>query len=137
MNKTWKPIAAGTLDIAGGIYGIIIGLLAIYFFTCVFFVGVLLDHPDLSLFFTQYSGAIVAFITGILAVVGGIYAFRRKRWGWALTGAVAVSISLAISPLFHTMFFFNFINPEWSFLALLGLAPIVLTVLSKKEFEQS
>ncbi len=41
------------------------------------------------------GSAIFALATGVLAVRGGIYAFRRKRWGLALMVAVAVFFSLA------------------------------------------
>jgi hypothetical protein len=50
---------------------------------------------------------------GILAIVGGIYALQRKIWGLALAGSIAA--------------FF----PSW----ILGIAAIVLTALSKNEFE--
>jgi len=57
---------------------------------------------------------ILAFaVMGLLAVVGGIFALRRKHWGIALAGAIVLV-------------------PASS---LLGIAAVVLTVMAKDEFE--
>jgi hypothetical protein len=56
----------------------------------------------------------VAAILGILAIVGGICALRRKRWGWALAGAVG-----GVLPFFP-----------------LGIASTILTVMARDEFER-
>lgn len=50
----------------------------------------------------------------ILAIIGGIYAIKRKSWGLAVTGSIAAVF--CSSPL--------------------GIAAIVFTILSKSEFEQ-
>src|SRR4030042_630126 len=57
--------------------------------------------------------AIFAVIADILAIVGGIYALQKKKWGLALAGSIAA-------------FFASLI---------LGTAAIVFTVMSKNEFE--
>ena len=57
--------------------------------------------------------AIFLLIVSILAIVGGIYALRRKNWGMALTGSIAALVCMA--PL--------------------GIAAIVLVALSKEDFE--
>jgi hypothetical protein len=80
------------------------------------FVGVLMRFvPDMPPYLVPIFTALALpfAIVGILAIVGGIYALRRKIWGLALAGSIAA--------------FF----PSW----LLGIAAIVLTALSKKEFE--
>ena len=51
---------------------------------------------------------------GMLAVAGGIVAVQRKRWGWALAGAIGAVLSTFV----------------------LGIAALVLTALSRKEFEE-
>ena len=56
----------------------------------------------------------VAAILGILAMVGGICALRRKRWGWALAGAVG-----GVLPFFP-----------------LGIASTILTIMAREEFER-
>jgi uncharacterized membrane protein HdeD (DUF308 family) len=50
---------------------------------------------------------------GILAIVGGIYALKRKKWKLALAGSIAAFFGS--SPL--------------------GVAAIIFTALSKNEFE--
>jgi hypothetical protein len=52
-------------------------------------------------------------ISGVIAVIGGIYTLRRRNWGMSLAGAI-----LAFLP-------FN----------LLGLASIILLILCRQEFE--
>ena len=53
------------------------------------------------------------FIFGILSIIGGVFAVQRKLWGLAITGSIAAIFSLI--PL--------------------GIASIVLTSMSKDEFE--
>lgn len=108
-NKTWMPMVAGILDIVAGSLGVILAIALI-------FVGVLMRFvPDIPPYlFPIFTALSFPFaIVGILAIVGGIYALRRKIWGLALAGSIAA--------------FF----PSW----ILGLPAIVFTVLSKNEFE--
>lgn len=53
-------------------------------------------------------------VLGVLAVVGGIHALQRKKWGWALTGSIAALLPICV---------------------LVGIAAIILTAQSKNEFE--
>jgi len=112
MEKTWKPMVAGILDIVSG---------ALSFFALVLFIlGVLVfmavGGTDLPI---QLGPALVLtiaipiLIADALAIVGGIYALKRKRWGWALAGCIAA------------------VFLSWP----LAIAAIVLTVMSKDEFE--
>jgi len=57
--------------------------------------------------------AIPLAVLGILAIVGGIFALRRRYFGWAVTGSVAASLPFSV----------------------LGLASIILVALSHDEFE--
>ena len=47
--------------------------------------------PDFYTFMTIFYGAIGLFFTlsGILAIVGGVFALKKRRWGMALAGSVA------------------------------------------------
>jgi hypothetical protein len=108
-NKKWMPMVAGILDIVSGSLGIILAIALI-------FVGGLMRFvPDMPPYLAPIFAALsLPFATvGILAIIGGIYALRRKIWGLALAGSIAA--------------FF----PAW----ILGLPAIVFTALSKKEFE--
>jgi len=115
MNKTWKPIVAGVLDIASGALSLV----------SVFFIA-------------QFGGfwfgvAILFGITGILAVIGGLYAFKRRGWRLALTGAIAASLSIV--PIFIIVTIAT--QLEWRLFSILGIAALVLTLLSRKEFRGS
>lgn len=118
MQKTWMPTTAGILDIISGSFGALCGAVLLVLGTAdgssvaFYDVGMpqLAPAAILALFLTL---AIPLVVIGILAIVGGIYALRRKNWGLALAGSIAA--------------FF----PSW----LLGIAAIILTALSKDEFE--
>ncbi len=51
-------------------------------------------------------------VLGILALIGGVYALRRDKWGMALAGAIAAALPFS----------------------LIGIAALILTVLSRDEF---
>ncbi len=55
---------------------------------------------------------ILSLIIALLALVGGIFILRRKKWTWSLTGAIAATLSFI----------------------LLGIPAIILIALSKDEF---
>jgi hypothetical protein len=112
MDKTWKPIAAGILQIiAGGLNLIGVLLTGII---------ILLGKPGLSSISMWPNILLVPIILivsiwGILAIIGGIYALHRKRWGLALVGSIV-----------------SFLNPwTWE----LGVPAIILITISKNEFE--
>ncbi|MBC8273859.1 MAG: hypothetical protein H8E40_02665 [Chloroflexi bacterium] len=108
-KKTWMPMTAGILAIVSGGFGLI-GALAF-----IFVGGVMRFVPDVPPFLWPiFTALAVPFaIVAILAIVGGIYALRRKIWGLALAGSIAAFFS------------------SW----VLGIAAIVFTALSKNEFE--
>ena len=61
----------------------------------------------------QGTVAIPVLILGIIAVLGGIYSIKRKAWGLALAGSISGTLL------------------TW----FLGIPAIILTIISKKEFE--
>ena len=115
-NTTSKSTIAGILDIASGLMALIgstvlsaIGLIG---------TGVLYTVPDdmppiqwlpLAVFGPL---ALIAFIAGTIAVIGGIKAIKRSSWAWTLAGAVAAL--LCCLPL--------------------GIASLVVTVMAEGEF---
>jgi len=118
MNKTWMTTTAGILNIVAGSFRLILVLLValvLAVFT-IFNGGDLACCQQFPIVITASvvtTLAIFSLIISILAIVGGIYALKRKNWGMALAGSIAA-------------FFCSF--P-------LGIAAIVLTALSKNEFE--
>jgi hypothetical protein len=113
-NRTWMPMAAGILDIVAGCLGLLVSLVFVSIGAVARYIPDLSTEPGMQYLFPIF--ALLAFpfaILGILAIVGGIFALRRKIWGLALTGSIAA------------------LFPCW----ILGLPAIVFTALSKNEFE--
>jgi hypothetical protein len=105
MEKTWKPTVAGVLTIIAGVLEAIIGLL---FAAGIGILGGVVGMGWLSIIFAPLI------IFGIIAIVGGVCALRRRIWGLALAG----SICALIGPWF-----------------LLGILAIIFVSLGKREFE--
>jgi len=102
MDRTWKPTAAGILCIIAGAIGVIPGIALAVFFA---FYGM------------GWFGAIIGaplIIWGIVAIVGGIYALRRRRWGLALAGSICTLIGCVIFMIVGAIVFFGAYsdNPE-------------------------
>jgi hypothetical protein len=118
MQKTWKPLAVGILDIVAGLLGVFSLIRTLQFFGFFYSLPICIAEPDCPMSVMTFSLILVAvsvLAVDILAIVGGICALRRKKWGVALAGSIAACFCAA--PL--------------------GIAAIILTVLSKNEFEQS
>ena len=117
MARTSKATVAGVLDIVAGVSGLIGGvpLLVLAFVGS----GVLgtLAEPELrplaaiplALFLPL---AVLCFLSGVIAIAGGIAAFNRRRWGLAITGSIA-----AIFGFFPV-----------------GILAVVFTILAEPEF---
>ena len=120
MEKTWKPTVAGILNIIAG------ALRLIYFFFMIVAVVAVGSSPfmwdSVPGMYPMTVGtvqtilvliAVYSFVTGVLPLVGGIFALRRKKWGLALAGAIVAIIGLSV----------------------LGVASTVITALCREEFE--
>jgi hypothetical protein len=120
-GKTWKTKTAGILAIVAG------ALSAIEFV----FVGVLvipkLGWLEVMSVLSESGIVAVAFAvvmaSAIVAIVGGVFALKRKRWRLALAGSICAIFSLMFVPVL--------LNVP------LAIAAIVLVVLGRGEFEQS
>ena len=112
MEKTWKPMVAGILNIVTGAFALlsVIGLIISIVVIGSDFVG-----PEVPDFVATILWIITIpfFIIGVLALIGGIYSLQRKTWGLALAGAVASTV-------------------YWFFV---GIPTIVFIAQSKDEFE--
>jgi len=108
MEKTWKPLAGGILAIVGGSLNLLAGL------------GVLLFSPMAIPFRSAFAGmgvlAALLIGTGVVALIGGISAVNRKRWGLSLAGGIC-----AITPI----------------ATLLGILSTVFIALSREEMQSS
>jgi len=105
METTWKPTTAGILSIIAGAIGVISGIRVAVF-------GGIIG----TFFGMAWLGAfgIPLIILGVVALVGGIYALRRRVWGLALAGSICALIG------------------PW---AILGILAIIFVSLGKGEFE--
>ena len=116
MEKTWKPTAAGILTIIAGFLGLLIGIaLAVGLGIAGTMIGVIPGIPGIG--FLAFI-AIPGIILSIVAIVGGIYALRRRLWGLALAGAICA--------LLFTLPFLGWI---------LAILAIIFVSLGKGEFE--
>jgi hypothetical protein len=79
MERTWKPTTAGILCIIAGIIGLVLGIPLVLFF---------------GIHGVGWLGAIGApfIIFGIIQIVGGIYALRRRKWELALAGSISCAL---------------------------------------------
>ena len=124
MKKTWKPIAAG-------IMGIVVGGLQIPY-TILTLIGSVLEEgfsvPSCILFTMK---ALFAFF----AIAGGVNHLRRARWPLAMAGSISVFFCFA-QFLFPRLISWSWSDIYWIEVVLLlpGIAAIVLTILSKREF---
>lgn len=105
MERTWKPTTAGILTIIAGAFHVIVGIViaAMGGFTFLFGFTVVFAAPFL--------------VFGIIAIIGGIYAFRREAWGLALAGAICAFVPIIL---------------PWN---VLGLLAIIFVSLGKREFK--
>jgi uncharacterized BrkB/YihY/UPF0761 family membrane protein len=112
-KKTALSTVAGILDIVAGGFGVI-GVLVMTIAMIA-----LANDPDrhapdeVDPIIVLVAMTVPLAILTALAIVGGIYALRRKKWGMALAGAIAAALPFS----------------------LMGIAALVLTALSRDEFE--
>jgi len=111
MERTWKPTTAGILSIISGIIAVIVGIVVVTLGTIT---GGLLGPIGLPVL----SGIVAALVAipivlGIVAIVGGFYALRRRIWGLALAGSICSLICV------------------W----FLGIPAIIFAIMGKGEFE--
>jgi hypothetical protein len=117
--KTWKTKAAGVLAIVSG-------LLAVSQWVTVAVLEVMalgwLPMGTLAGLGAVVAAAFtIAIATGIVAIVGGVFALKRRRWRMALAGSICAIFSVVFLPIL--------VNVP------LAIAAIVLVVLGRGEFE--
>ena len=107
MNKSWMPTAAGVLCIISAAIRLILVLVLII---AMIVTGEFLIFTGLGFWFPLNVMAVLWIITvplavtGVLALVGGIFALQRKRWGLALAGSIAAFLPFGILGVIATIF---------------------------------
>ena len=104
------PVIAGIFIIVSEGFKLfaLLGLSIISFFIVIPLFIIPVDTLTIVLF-----GILPAVVLTAVAVAGGIFALRRKRWGLALAGAIIATLPFSV----------------------FGLAAIILLILSRDEFE--
>ena len=124
MESTWKPTTAGILTIIAGCLGIgagaLITLLAVPLGLGGAMAGAIKDLGIISGLLAGLAGLIGMIGAGMIgvgavAVVGGIYALKRRLWSFALAGTILATI--CSTPL--------------------GVLAIIFVSMGKKEFIQA
>ena len=120
VQRTWKPTAAGILNIitgalnALGAMGIIIAIIAIGNINIMRFLP-----PEDAPFIAPLVSTILivilvlSIIEAVFPIIGGVFALQRRKWGWALAGSI-----IAIFGTFP-----------------LGVASTIFVAIAKNEFE--
>ncbi|MFC2050807.1 hypothetical protein ACFLTN_06495 [Chloroflexota bacterium] len=127
MERTWMPRAAGIMNIIVGSLAMLAG--ASFIIHVLTFEGTL-DWTFAGLVILM---SIPLLVFGVLALVGGIYALKREKWGLALTGTIVAFLLLFV---FGVVGMVLEIPPYISYLVLLpGIAAIVFTVISRSTFQ--
>lgn len=120
-GKTWRTTTAGILAIVAGVVTVIefvfVGVLVIPKLGWLEVMSVLSESGIVAVAFA------VAMASAIVAIVGGVFALKRKRWRLALAGSICAIFSLMFVPVL--------LNVP------LAIAAIVLVVLGRGEFEPS
>ncbi|MDD1767958.1 MAG: zinc ribbon domain-containing protein [Methanomassiliicoccales archaeon] len=118
------PLIGGILVMISGVIGIVIGLtMAVAAAAIGDILGDLYGGMYGLDVLGMIEGIIVAcgviwFIIGLIALIGGVFALRKKRWGIAIVGGVFAL--LTIGPYFLA--------------SILGLIGLILIAISKREF---
>lgn len=108
---TWKPTVAGILSIIAGGLNIIAGAIVASF-------GSFGIWHMYGVGFPRLEGlAALLIVLGVISIIGGIFALRRRAWGMALAGAIC---ALFPPPVI-----------------VLGILSIIFVALAKGEFDQT
>ena len=128
MAKTRKPVVAGVLDIVSAVMCLWF-LLGLSLEGTVFWAVFPKDLFGLNNPSTVYLIITLPLVgMAILALIGGTFALRRKKWGVALAGSIAAILPCLPLALAETGFIA---------FGLLGVAAIILVVKAKTEFTRA
>ncbi|MBN1153072.1 MAG: hypothetical protein JXA58_07670 [Dehalococcoidia bacterium] len=107
MERSWKPTAAGVLAIIAGALNIIVALA----------ISLLMPvaAPFQYALFSVGAVALLWMATGIVAIIGGVFSLRRRRWGMSLAGAICALVPPS---------------------TLLGIISTVFVALAREEFTE-
>ncbi|MBN1855570.1 MAG: hypothetical protein JW846_01295 [Dehalococcoidia bacterium] len=88
-QKEWKATSGGIMCLVAGTWGVMSGVILTFITS---------SYPTvwirLSLMETVLVNRLAPFgaALGLVAILGGVYALRRRRWGLALAGAICAAM---------------------------------------------
>ncbi len=91
MEQTWRPTTGGILCIIAGVINILLGLaVAVVLAGAGVLLGMELVALPPELAGTSWLGVlgVPLVVLGIVSIVGGAHALKRRLWGFALAGAI-------------------------------------------------
>jgi len=122
-SNKWMTITGGVLSIVSGALNAIAGLCLMFFgLFFAIFMSSLPGINDIDEF--DFSGMMVAFalvyvflgiivlVPSIVSIIGGMFALKQRRWGWALAGAICAALN-----------------------GIMGIAAVIFISMSKNEFD--
>ena len=113
MQKQWKATSAGILSIIAGTWGVMAGVILTVITSA---------YPPAWIYLTPFQTVILNRLSplgaalGLVAILGGVFALRRQKWGLALAGAICAAM---IPPPFF-----------------LGALAVILVAVGRDEFEK-
>ncbi len=121
-QRTWKPIAGGICSIVGGSLSLMgaamMGMIVMFGYAGIAGMWGMWGHEPHMM---PWGAGLMALwwlpglIFGVVAIVGGVFALKRRYWGWSLAGAICATLT------------------PMSFI--LGVPAIVFIALSRDEFQ--
>ena len=121
LQRTWKPIWAGILNIISGALSAISVIGLVFAIVAGDIRQSILDicPPEYLPFVVPLIPTILiillllSIIQTVFPIIGGVFALQRMKWGWALAGSI-----IAIVAMFP-----------------LGVASTIFVAMAKREFE--
>ena len=111
MQKEWKATSGGIMCLISGAWGVMSGVVLAFITS---------NYPTVWIRLSPMETLVVnrlapfGIALGLVAILGGVYALRRRRWGIALAGAICAA--MIPPPLF------------------LGVLAIVFIAVGREEF---
>jgi hypothetical protein len=112
VKNTWRPITAGILNIITGalsafsVIALIVTVIAVDTWT---FIGSMVPAEEMPFVFSIINIILISLLLlsvmhTIFPILGGVFALRRRRWGWALAGSIVAIVALLPLGVASTIF---------------------------------
>jgi hypothetical protein len=138
VQEKWMPVVGGTLVFILGILEI---LASFFLIICIPFfqlLSVFFKIIETDVGFAFPLGIFISLIflwiiTGILGIIGGLYAIKREKWKLALSS----SVFAGIIPVLGVIVITEQLPRYFLFIFLTGIISFVLIISSKSQFKSS